>query len=380
MSSTLALAKALIARPSVTPNDAGCLDLIADRLSPLGFTLERLPFGSGEEHVDNLWARRGQASPLLVFAGHTDVVPPGPVTDWDSDPFLPEIRDGELYGRGAADMKGSIAAMLTAIERFVANHPEHTGSIALLLTSDEEGPSINGTVKVIETLEARQEKIDYCLVGEPSSTAKLGDIIKNGRRGSLRGYLTVHGVQGHEAYPHLADNPVHRALPVLADLTAREWDQGNDHFPATTFQITEFAAGANADNVIPGQCTATLKWRFSTELTADKIQALTEQAFTAAGVNYEINWKLSGNPFLTAEGELVSACVEAIQESQNLNTKLSTAGGTSDGRFIAPTGAQVVELGPLNGSIHKVNEHVNANDLNALSDIYEKILEKLLTQ
>lgn len=376
-SPTIALACDLIRRPSVTPNDAGCLDMLGERLAACGFELERLPFGEGEQRVENLWARRGTSGPLFVFAGHTDVVPTGPVDQWQSPPFEPEIREGQLYGRGAADMKGSIAAMMTAIEQFVAEHPEHPGSIALLLTSDEEGPSINGTIKVIETLQSRNEHIDYCLVGEPSSTSELGDIIKNGRRGSLRGYLTVYGVQGHEAYPHLADNPVHRALPVLSELTQREWDQGNDHFPPTTFQITEFNAGANADNVIPATCSATLKWRFSTEQTAEGIQSVTERVFDQAGVKYAIDWKLSGNPFLTAEGELVEAAAKAIQTIAGRQTQLSTSGGTSDGRFIAPTGAQVVELGPINASIHKIDEHVNVDDLNQLHHIYQQILRNL---
>lgn len=380
MSATLDLAIELLERPSVTPDDAGCLDIISERLAACGFVLERMPFGEGDEHVDNLWARRGTASPTFVFAGHTDVVPTGPLEQWDSDPFTPDIRDGELYARGAADMKGSIAAMLVAIESFISEHDDHNGSIALLLTSDEEGPSINGTVKVVEALQARGESIDYCLVGEPSSTNTLGDVIKNGRRGSIRGWLTVHGVQGHEAYPHLADNPVHRALPVLASLTAREWDQGNEHFPPTTFQITEFNAGGTADNVIPGECKATLKWRFSTEQTAESIKEATHAVLDTAGIQYSIEWKLSGNPFLTAEGPLVNAAVEAIREVKGIETELSTSGGTSDGRFIAPTGAQVVELGPLNASIHKINEHVNVSDLNDLNKIYQKILENLLLQ
>ncbi len=375
VSQTLELAKDLISRPSVTPEDAGCQQTMIARLTAIGFNVEPLRF----EEVDNFWARRGDSGPVFAFAGHTDVVPTGPLDQWDSHPFEPEIRDGMLYGRGAADMKGSLAAFVTACERFVPRHPDHKGSIALLITSDEEGPSINGTVKVIETLEARAEKIDWCLVGEPSSTHKVGDVIKNGRRGSLGARLIVHGIQGHVAYPHLADNPVHRVAPALAELAAIEWDQGNHHFPPTTFQISNIHAGTGATNVIPGDVEVIFNFRFSTETTAEKLKQQVEAIFNKHQLKYELQWTLSGQPFLTPEGELVSAACEAIQEVTGINTELSTAGGTSDGRFIAPTGAQVLELGPVNATIHKVNECVSTEDLDTLSDIYEKILEKLLT-
>jgi len=366
----------LISRDSVTPEDAGCQEAMLARLEPLGFTGERLRF----EEVDNFWARRGSEGPVFAFAGHTDVVPTGPIDRWQSQPFKPEIREDYLYGRGAADMKGSLAAFVTACERFVANHPDHKGSIALLITSDEEGPSINGTVKVVEHLEARNEKIDWCLVGEPSSTNEVGDIIKNGRRGSLGARLMVKGIQGHVAYPHLAENPVHKLAPALAELTAIEWDQGNDHFPPTTFQVSNINAGTGATNVIPGEVEVIFNFRFSTETTAEKLQTTVEQLFDKHQLNYEIEWSLSGNPFLTAEGELVDAACQAIQSVTGRQAELSTSGGTSDGRFIAPTGAQVVELGPVNATIHKVNECVKAGDLDTLSAIYEKVMENLLAR
>ena len=328
--------------------------------------------------MDNFWARRGNTGPLFAFAGHTDVVPTGPLDQWDSHPFEPEIRDGYLYGRGAADMKGSLAAMVTACERFITRHPDHKGSIAFLITSDEEGPSINGTIKVVEALEERDEKIDWCLVGEPSSGDKLGDIIKNGRRGSLGGRLVVQGIQGHVAYPHLADNPVHRLAPALAELAAIEWDQGNDHFPPTTFQISNIHAGTGATNVIPGDVEVVFNFRFSTETTAEELQQKVESLLNKHQLKYNLQWTLSGQPFLTPERELVSAAVTAIQEVTGISTKLSTSGGTSDGRFIAPTGAQVLELGPVNATIHKINECVNTADLDILSAIYERILAKLL--
>ena len=375
-SPTLELAIDLISRDSVTPEDAGCQDLMMSRLKALGFSCEPLRF----EEVDNFWARRGSEGPVLCFAGHTDVVPTGPLDEWDSAPFAPEIRDGYLYGRGAADMKGSLAAFVTACERFVARHPDHQGTIALLITSDEEGPSINGTVKVVEHLEARQEKIDWCLVGEPSSTDRVGDVIKNGRRGSLGARLVVKGIQGHVAYPHLAENPVHRVAPALAELAAIEWDQGNDHFPPTTFQISNINAGTGATNVIPGEVEVIFNFRFSTETSAEKLKAQVEQIFAKHELNFQIDWNLSGQPFLTAEGELVDAACRAIQDVTGCETELSTAGGTSDGRFIAPTGAQVLELGPVNTTIHKVNECVKAEDLETLSVIYEKILENLLAK
>ena len=374
MSPTLELAKQLIARPSVTPDDAGCQALMIDRLKTIGFDIEPLRFGD----VDNFWARRGTAKPLLVFAGHTDVVPTGPLENWDSPPFQPEIRDGMLYGRGAADMKGSLAAMVTACERFVANYPQHQGAIAFLITSDEEGPATDGTVKVVAHLEARDEKIDWCIVGEPSSTAQVGDVIKNGRRGSLNGHLIVNGTQGHVAYPALADNPIHRVAPALTELCAIDWDQGNDFFPPTTFQISNIHAGTGATNVIPGQAEVAFNFRFSTEVTETQLRSRVESVLDKHGLDYHLNWRLSGQPFLTPAGTLVDAARQAIARSTGKQTALSTAGGTSDGRFIAPTGAQVVELGPVNATIHKVNECVRVADLDTLSDIYEGALEILL--
>jgi len=371
---TLELAKALIEKESVTPEDMQCQELMGDILAPLGFTLETMWF----EEVVNLWARKGTEKPLVCFAGHTDVVPTGPHENWTYPPFEPTVVDGMLYGRGAADMKGSIAAFLTATERFVKNHPNHKGSIAYLITADEEGPSVNGTVKVIETLEARNEKIDMCLVGEPSSTKECGDVIKNGRRGSLGAVMTVKGIQGHVAYPHLAKNPIHLVAPALADMAAEEWDQGNEFFPATSFQISNINGGTGATNVIPGEVQIIFNFRFSTELTQDDLKRRTHAIMDKYDFDYEIDWKLSGQPFLTDEGSLVDATVEAIKHVTNIDTELSTAGGTSDGRFIAPTGAQVVELGPINATIHQVNEHVSVDDLEKLTDIYERILENLL--
>ncbi len=374
MSETLDLTIDLIRRPSVTPEDAGCQALMMERLAALGFVNEPLRFGE----VDNFWSRRGTQGPLFCFAGHTDVVPPGPREEWTSDPFSPEIRDGMLYGRGAADMKGSLAAMVTATERFVARHPEHRGSIAFLITSDEEGPAVNGTVKVVETLEARGEKIDWCLVGEPSSSERVGDVVKNGRRGSLGARLVVHGIQGHVAYPQLARNPVHQALPALAELAAVEWDRGNDFFPPTTFQISNIHAGTGATNVIPGELEVLFNLRFSTETDAARIRETVQAILDRHGLDYAIDWTLSGNPFLTPAGELVEAAQAAIREVTGLETQLSTAGGTSDGRFIAPTGAQVLELGPVNATIHKVNECVGVAELDTLSTLYERLLERLL--
>jgi succinyl-diaminopimelate desuccinylase len=375
LSPTLDLALALMREPSVTPFDANCQTLMIDRLERIGFRIERLRFGD----VDNFWARRGDKGPLLAFAGHTDVVPTGPVENWSVPPFAPEIRDGMLMGRGAADMKGSLAAMVVACERFVTANPDHQGSIAFLITSDEEGVAINGTVKVIELLEARQEKITWALVGEPSSSERLGDVIKNGRRGSLNGVLTVIGVQGHVAYPHKADNPIHRAAPALAELTAEVWDHGNAFFPATSFQISNIAAGTGANNVIPGAMTVVFNFRFSTELTETELRERTEAILKKHGLLYKLDWSLSGHPFLTAKGELVSAAVESIRDICGIESELSTTGGTSDGRFIAPTGAQVLELGPINATIHKVNEEIRAADLDTLTDIYERIMVKLLT-
>jgi len=370
----LSLAKELIARPSVTPADEGCQQLMADFLAPLGFTIEPMVF----HDTTNLWARRGTTGPLFCFAGHTDVVPSGPASKWNTPPFEPTIIDGILYGRGAADMKGSIASMLAAVQRFIADHPDHNGSIAFLITSDEEGPFINGTPKVIETLEARQEKITWCLVGEPSSTNQVGDVVKNGRRGSLTGDLTVYGVQGHVAYPHLAENPVHIAMPALAELAAKQWDQGNEFFPATSFQIANINAGTGASNVIPGELQVQFNFRYSTELTDIQIKQQVIELLDRHGLRYELKWTLSGQPFLTGSGKLVEATQNAIKAVTGRITELSTSGGTSDGRFIAPTGAQVVELGPINATIHKVNECVNVADLETLSDIYYTMMQQLL--
>ncbi len=375
MSDTINLALDLISQPSVTPNDEGCQTIMTDRLKSLGFNIENLRYGE----VDNFWARRGDEGPLFVFAGHTDVVPSGPVEKWKIDPFKPEIiEEGMLYGRGASDMKGSLAAMVTATERFVDKHPGHKGSIGYLITSDEEGPAIDGTVKVVQHLEARQEKIDYCLVGEPSSTDKLGDVVKNGRRGSLSGTLKIHGRQGHVAYPHLADNPIHKSASALAELASIEWDKGNKFFPPTTFQISNINAGTGANNVIPGHVDILFNLRFSTEVTHEQLRERIEATLNRHELDYDIEWNLSGMPFLTPEGELVEATCNAIKEVCGYETELSTAGGTSDGRFIAPTGAQVIELGPLNATIHQINEHVLASDLDLLSNVYEKILENLL--
>ncbi|MDK2777558.1 MAG: succinyl-diaminopimelate desuccinylase [Pseudomonadota bacterium] len=374
MTPTLQLAFDLISSRSVTPEDAGCQQLMMDRLAAVGFNNEPLRFAD----VDNFWSRRGNEGPLVCFAGHTDVVPTGPEGNWTYPPFEPQIVDGMLYGRGAADMKGSLAAMVVAVENFVRKHPHHKGSIAFLITSDEEGPAKNGTVKVVETLQARNEKIDMCIVGEPSSTSALGDVVKNGRRGSLGCVLTVKGIQGHVAYPHLARNPVHQAAPALAELAAEEWDQGNEFFPATSFQISNINAGTGATNVIPGSCEVVFNFRFSTELTADILQQRTEAILNKHGLEYDIEWNLSGEPFLTPRGDLVDASVQAIRDITGRETELSTAGGTSDGRFIAPTGAQVLELGPCNATIHKVDEHVSADDLNTLTAVYERTLELLL--
>ena len=389
---TLDLSIALLERPSVTPDDDGCQDILSERLTQAGFDCEFMYYGDRQakgEHaeVKNLWARRGKADPVICFAGHTDVVPTGDEKNWTYPPFTPTIADGYLWARGAADMKTGIAAFTVAAERFVANHPEHNGSIAFLITSDEEGPSINGTVKVIETLEARQEKITYCLVGEPSSTDTLGDIIKNGRRGSLGAVLTVTGKQGHVAYPHLASNPIHAAMAALAELTAATWDNGNDYFPATSLQISNINSGTGATNVIPDMLEAVFNFRFSTETTEDELKAKTHAIFDKhfkdsqlenSKAKYDIHWKLSGQPFLTPEGKLVSACQQAIKSVTGTDTTLSTSGGTSDGRFIAPTGAQVVELGVRNATIHQVDEKVEVDDLGKLAQIYEGILENIL--
>ncbi|MGH1538856.1 MAG: succinyl-diaminopimelate desuccinylase [Arenicella sp.] len=381
---TLELAKQLISQRSVTPDDALCQTIMAERLENLGFNIEHMPFGEGTERVANLWARRGTAEPLLVFAGHTDVVPAGDLAGWNTDPFIPIEKNGVLYGRGAADMKSSLAAFITAIEDFVSQHPDHAGSIALLITSDEEGIAKYGTVKVIETLQARQEEIDYCIVGEPSSTNVLGDVIKNGRRGSLGCVLTLNGKQGHVAYPHLANNPIHYCGTVIEKLTAIEWDQGNKYFPPTSFQISNINSGTGATNVIPGSAILTFNFRFSTEITDEHIRSTVESLLTRTlentGITYETDWHLSGQPFITGHGELVNACVNAIKSELNIETKLSTAGGTSDGRFIAPTGAEVVELGPVNASIHQINENVEIEALQGLSNTYRAVLENLLLE
>ncbi|WP_419535022.1 succinyl-diaminopimelate desuccinylase [Endozoicomonas sp.] len=375
-SKTLQLAMDLISRASVTPEDEGCQELMISRLEPLGFKVERLRFGE----VENIWLRRGDQSPVLAFAGHTDVVPTGPEDKWDNPPFQPAVIDGMLHGRGAADMKGSLAAMVTACEDFLAEHADHKGSIAFLITSDEEGPARNGTVKVIEHLEARNEKIDWCLIGEPSSTNTVGDVVKNGRRGSLHGHLTIKGIQGHVAYPHLARNPVHEVALAIADLTGEVWDEGNEFFPPTSFQIWQIHAGTGASNVIPGECQVNFNFRFSSEVTAEQLQQRVTAILDSHQLEYDIDWHLSGQPFLTRPGALVNAAQKAIQEVTGMETELSTSGGTSDGRFIAPTGAQVVELGPVNATIHKVNECVKAEDLDTLQEIYTGILKHLLAE
>lgn len=373
-SETIELTKALIRIPSVTPDDKGANALIANRLAAIGFSTESMPFGE----VNNLWARLGTTGPVFCFAGHTDVVPTGPASEWRFPPFEPTEADGMLYGRGTADMKGSIAAMITACERLVTSGAKLNGSIAFLITSDEEGPAVNGTRKVVETLSARNESIDWCLVGEPSSTARLGDIVKIGRRGSLHGRLRVLGTQGHVAYPHLADNPVHRALAPLDALCNEVWDEGNASFPPTSFQIPNINGGTGADNVIPGELNVSFNFRYSTELTQADIQARTQTILDSFGLDYQLNWELSGEPFLTDKGALVDAVQQSILQVTGEPTETSTSGGTSDGRFIAPTGAQVVELGPCNATIHKVDEHVSMDDLNTLSEVYEDILRRLL--
>ncbi|ALS98629.1 succinyl-diaminopimelate desuccinylase [Lacimicrobium alkaliphilum] len=370
----LALAKALISKDSVTPDDAGCQAMMAQILKPLGFDIEMLPF----EDTLNMWARRNHNGPLLCFAGHTDVVPAGPLDKWHTPPFKPVEKEGYLYGRGAADMKGSLAAMLSAVHNFVSKHPQHKGSIAFLITSDEEGLFINGTTRVIDTLEARNEKIDWCIVGEPSSTELLGDVVKNGRRGSLTGHLQVKGIQGHVAYPHLARNPVHQAAPALAELASTTWDQGNEFFPPTSFQISNLSAGTGAGNVIPGEMQIQFNFRFSTEVTDQQLIERTRAILDKHQLEYSLDWTFNGQPFLTDSGELVSATTAAIETICARKTQLSTAGGTSDGRFIAPTGAQVIELGPVNATIHKVNECVKIDDLYLLAKTYEAILENLL--
>jgi succinyl-diaminopimelate desuccinylase len=372
--STLTLTKELIARASVTPDDQGCQALMISRLEKIGFHIERLRFGD----VDNFWARRGTEEPVLAFAGHTDVVPTGDENKWATPPFTPTEKDGMLYGRGAADMKGSLAAMVTACERFVGQHPDHQGAIAFLITSDEEGIATHGTVKVVEHLEARGEKMQWCIVGEPSSTKQLGDVVKNGRRGSLGAKMTVHGIQGHVAYPHLADNPIHKAAPALAELAQCQWDKGNEFFPATSFQISNINGGTGATNVIPGELEVIFNLRFSTALTPDNIKKRVGEILDKHQLDYHIDWNLSGLPFLTDTGPLLDATQKAIKIVTSRTTELSTAGGTSDGRFIAPTGTQVIELGPCNATIHKVDESVEINALGELSLVYEEIMRELL--
>jgi len=376
MSETLQLAKQLIARRSLTPADDGCLDIIGTRLAPLGFSLEKMHCGA----VDNLWARRGNIGPLVCFAGHTDVVPTGPLGQWDSDPFAPAVRDGMLYGRGASDMKGPLAAFITAIEKFAANCPQHRGSLAVLLTSDEEGVAVDGTVRVVEALRERNETIDYCIVGEPTSVARTGDTIKNGRRGSLSGTLTVKGVQGHIAYPHLVRNPIHLAAPAIAELAASAWDEGNEYFPPTSWQISNILGGTGATNVVPGTVEILFNFRFSTASTVDSLKSKVCAILDRHGLEYDLRWELSGNPYLTPRGNLVDTISDAIREVTGIATELSTSGGTSDGRFIAGICPQVIELGPLNATIHKINECVAVADLDALSEIYYLALRKLLAE
>ena len=371
---TLALAQALIACRSLTPFDNGCQDIMIGRLEKIGFGIERIRCGV----VDNLWARRGMTGPLLCFAGHTDVVPTGPVDKWDSDPFIPVVRNGKLYGRGAADMKGSLAAFVTAIEAFVAAHPDHGGSIALLITSDEEGVAVDGTVRVVEALKARNELIDYCIVGEPTCVDKLGDTIKNGRRGSLSGTLTVKGIQGHIAYPHLAKNPIHLAAPAIAELAQARWDEGNEYFPPTTWQISNIGGGTGATNVIPGEVTMLFNFRFSTASTLESLQARTHEILDRHRLDYDLRWEFSGKPYLTPKGSLVDAISGAISAVTGIAPELSTSGGTSDGRFIADICPQVVEMGPRNATIHKLNEYVEVEDLQQLPQIYQLTLESLL--
>ena len=375
-SATLELTKQLISRSSVTPDDKGCQQLMIERLEAVGFVVEHLRF----DDVDNFWAVRGEAGPILCFAGHTDVVPTGPESDWTHLPFEPTEQDGQLYGRGAADMKGSLAAMVVAVEQFVAEHPNHSGRIAFLITSDEEGIASNGTVKVVEWLQEQGITPEYCLVGEPSSTAHCGDVIKNGRRGSLGCVMRVKGKQGHVAYPHLASNPIHSAAPALTELVAEVWDAGNEFFPATSFQLSNINGGTGATNVIPGELQVTFNFRFSTALTDQILRERTEAILDKHGLDYELDWKLSGQAFLTAEGALVEAAVASILEVTGIETELSTAGGTSDGRFIAPMGTQVVEIGPVNATIHQVDENVNIADLDILTSIYQRLLAKLFTQ
>ena len=374
MSATLDLTRELIRRDSVTPRDEGCQALMIARLEAIGFTVEKMRHGD----VDNFWARKGDAGPLFCFAGHTDVVPTGPLEKWDSPPFEPTVRGGLLYGRGAADMKASLAAFVTACERFVAAHPDHKGSLALLITSDEEGVAVDGTVKVVDALEARGETIDYCIVGEPTSEQRLGDTIKNGRRGSLSGRLVVHGIQGHIAYPQLAKNPIHLMAPALAELAATRWDEGNDFFPPTSWQVSNIQAGTGATNVIPGHCELLFNFRFSPESPANSLKERVCQILDKHGLGYELHWQLSGQPFITPPGALTEALSAAIAEVAGSKAELSTTGGTSDGRFIKRIARELVEFGPINATIHKLNECVAVEDIEPLSDIYLRTLQGLL--
>ena len=371
---TLELAQQLISRPSVTPEDAGCLDIVAELLRPLGFECEKMSRGG----VDNLWARRGAARPLVCFAGHTDVVPTGPLEQWESAPFEPAIRDGVLYGRGASDMKSSIAAFVVALREFVAAHPDHPGSLAVLFTSDEEGPAVDGTVRVVEALRERGEKMDYCIVGEPTSVKQTGDMIKNGRRGSLTGKLTVNGVQGHVAYPDLAKNPIHAVASAIAEMAQTRWDEGNEYFPPTTWQISNFNSGTGANNVIPGAAHIRFNFRFSTASTLESLQTRVHGILDRHGVPYDLEWSYDGRPFLTAKGDLVDAVAKAIRTVTGIDTQLSTTGGTSDGRFIADICPQVVECGPTNATIHKINESIRVDELAQLPQIYLQTLKNLL--
>ena len=375
MSNTLELAKSLISKPSITPDDLGCQAIMIDRLKKIGFEIHPLKFGD----VDNFWAVHGDSGPLFAFAGHTDVVPAGDENAWNTKPFEPTIKDGYLYGRGAADMKGGLASMVTATEKFIKENPNHKGRIAFLITSDEEGVAVNGTVKVMDYLKANEQNIDYCLLGEPSSTSSTGDVIKNGRRGSLNGVLKINGKQGHVAYPHLAKNPIHLVSPALDDLCNQEWDNGNDYFPATSFQISNMHSGDGVTNVIPGDAQVKFNFRYSTETNKENLQKKVHEILDLHNLDYSIEWSHSGYPFLTPKGELVSACVEAIKKTKGIDTELSTSGGTSDGRFIAQEGTQVVELGPVNATIHQINESVLVQDLDDLSEIYYQVLRNIFS-
>ncbi len=375
MSKTLALTEELISLHSVTPADGGCQLKMAERLSPLGFDCETIASGD----VTNLWARRGTVQPLLVFAGHTDVVPTGPLERWSSDPFTPTHRNGQLYGRGAADMKTSLAAMVVAVEEFVAAHPDHKGSIGFLITSDEEGPAIDGTVIVCDQLKARGEQLDYCIVGEPTSVKQIGDMIKNGRRGTMSGKLVIKGVQGHIAYPHLAKNPIHLAMPALAELAAIEWDKGNEYYSPTSWQMSNIHSGTGASNVIPGECVVDFNFRFATASTVEGLQKRVHEVLDKHGLEYDLKWTVGGLPFLTPRGELSNAMSSAIKAETGLTTELSTSGGTSDGRFIAQICPQVVEFGPTNATIHKIDEHIAVSEIEPLKNIYRRTLENLLT-